>query len=128
MPDAIVDMNAPPAALHDHAVILDHARDVMIAFQPVLAAKGLSPDEFVVVAVEPEIAAATGRPVVTIEPCEALLRKMKHPEWRAFVAAPVPPGMMRVVVVTRSTTLTLTMNVTAPPTNVIEPPPHQAPD
>lgn len=128
MPDAIVDMNAPPAALHDHAVLLDHARDLMIAFQPVLAAKGLSPDELVVVAVDPDIAAASGRPVVTIELCEALLRKMTHPEWRAFVAAPVPPGMMRVVVVTRSATLTLTMNVTTPPTSVIDVPPFRAPD
>ena len=67
MPDALINMDDPPAELHAHKALLDHAREVMIASQPVLAAKGLSLDELVVVAVEPELAAITGRPVVSIE-------------------------------------------------------------
>lgn len=126
MPDAFINMDAPPAALHTHAALLDHARNVMIAFQPVLAAKGLSLDELVVVAVEPEIAAATGRPVVSIELRDAVLPRITHPERRAFVAAPVPPGQMRVVVFTWSAALTLTMDVTTPPTSIIEITPSRA--
>ena len=122
MPDAFINMDAPPAALHTHAALLDHARDVMIAYQPVFAAKGLSLDELVVVAREPELAALDGMPVVSIELREATLRRFTHPEHRAFVVAPLPPGWMRAVVVAQGNTLMLTMNVTTPPMNVIEVP------
>lgn len=116
MADALIDMDDPPDALLAHEVLLDRARNTMIALVPNLAAKGLYLDDLVVVAVAPEIAAIAGRPEVCVELRDNLLRKVKHPERRAFVEAPVRPGWVRVVVFAPGGLLTLTMNVSTPPT------------
>lgn len=116
MPDALINMDDPPEALYAHKKLLDRARNAMIALLPDLAAKGLSLDELVVVAVAPEIATIAGRQELSVELRDNLLLTVKHPERRAFVEAPVRPGWMRVVVFASGGVLTLTMNVSTPPT------------
>ncbi len=115
-----INMYDPPAALGPRQELLDHARNTVIAMLAEFASDGLRVDEHVAVVLDPEIAAKTGKPVLTVAPREALLTRMPPNRERVLLAAPVPDGWMKVAVFSGRSSVFLNMNVGAPPTSAVE--------
>lgn len=110
MPDATINMNAPPSEFTRHRALLDDARE-RITDCLRRDGRNIDLDEWVVVVIEPDLAREASKPTIKFQPYRAVVEKFRNPRQRADLQKQPAPGFVRVALFTRGDLALLTMRV-----------------